>query len=124
MLSPLIIDETKVTPHITLDAQKGIFEIRGRSMPENPISTYNPVKQWISEYIKSPNKITEFNCYLEYLNSASSKKLFEIFTLFEGLEGVEVKVNWHFEPDDSLMESKGQELKFLLNIPFNVLAEE
>lgn len=124
MLSPLNIAETNVTPRITLDAEKGIFEIRGRSMPENPNKVYNPVKEWILEYIKSPNKITEFNCYLEYLNSASSKKIFEIFTNFEGLKEVEVNVNWYYEADDSLIESKGQELKFLLDIPFNVIEEE
>ena len=40
---PLIIEETKSTPKIILDKDKGIFEIKGRSLPENVMFFYQKV---------------------------------------------------------------------------------
>ena len=43
------------TPAITLDKRNGIFEISGRSLPEDSAVFYEPVLKWIELYKKEPN---------------------------------------------------------------------
>ena len=42
---------TEEVPTIVLDAEDGIFEIVGRSFPENVERLYMPILEWLKEYI-------------------------------------------------------------------------
>ena len=39
-MEPIIIEGTPKTPTIKFDANEGVFEIRGRSIPENSLDGY------------------------------------------------------------------------------------
>ena len=43
-------------PTIDFNPDSGVFEIFGRSLPENTIDFYSPVLEWIDEYKSSPAK--------------------------------------------------------------------
>ena len=64
---------TEDTPTIILDKKNGIFEISGRSLPEDSAEFSRPVIDWINGYAKEANPATEFVFKLEYFNTASSK---------------------------------------------------
>ena len=110
------IEGTDETPNIKLDKASGVFEISGRSLPEDSPEFYNPVLAWISEYQKSPNPTTSFVFKLEYSNTASSKLIQDVMVALEKVSGV--KIVWYYEADDEDMEQAGREFAELVNIPF------
>ncbi len=122
MENRLIIEETQDTPKVVFDKLRGVFEISGRSLPENAIKFYTPVLQWLEDYIAAPNATTCFEFKLDYFNSASTKKIYEIVSLMERLmeNNASVNIKWYYSKDDELIKSKGMELKEMVEVPFEV----
>lgn len=114
------------TPKVILDRDNNVFEISGRSLPEDALKFYQPILKWIKAYITNANPNTEFKINLEYFNSSSVKQLLEILILLEQLVGNDKTINviWYYGVDDELMETKGRELKSLLNLPFELISLE
>lgn len=117
-----IIEETEETPLIKFNAETGLLEISGRSLPENASSFFEPVHKWISNYISNPAIETIMQLKLEYFNSSSAKQIMQIILLLEQLylKSNNVKIYWFFSQSDELIESRGRELKNLVNIPFEL----
>jgi hypothetical protein len=115
-MEPLKIAETPDTPAVVFDKEKGIFEISGRSLPEDSAEFFSPLLRWISDYKKQPNEATNFVVKLEYLNTASSKFLLDILMLLKGIDNV--NVTWYFLEDDEDMEEAGHEFAEQVEIPF------
>ncbi len=113
---------TEDTPNVLLDAQKGIIEFSGRSLPEDVMSFYAPVLRWIEEYIESPNSHSEVIFRLDYFNTASSKMILDILIYFEHLskEGHEVLVKWSYQKDDEDMADAGEEYFEIVNVPYEM----
>jgi hypothetical protein len=107
---------TEDTPTILLDKKNGIFEISGRSLPEDSAEFYKPVIEWINTYAKEANPTTEFTLKLEYFNTASSKLILDVLSALEDIKGM--KIIWYFHDDDEDMEEAGQEFSELVEIPF------
>ncbi len=42
-MEPIIIEGTPKTPTVKFDAAQGVFEIKGRSIPENSVEFYKPL---------------------------------------------------------------------------------
>ncbi len=124
MLEPIMFQETEDQPWVKLDQENNIFEIGGKSLPENCSAFYSPILKWISEYVKKPNESTHFVCKIEYFNSSSARKFYEIFMELDKISqtGKEIKVSWHYETGDKLMQNKGNEFKTILEIPFELVA--
>lgn len=122
MKNSLIIEETHDTPKIILDKLNGVFEISGRSLPENAVKFYSPVLKWMEEYIVAPNQATRFEFKLDYFNSASTKKIFEVITILEKLSSnnLPVTVIWYHTKDDELIRNRGLEIKEMVELPFEV----
>lgn len=118
------INKTEDKPSVFFDKQNNIFKIEGKSLPENSKEFYDPILEWISEYVKQPNKETDFVCKIDYFNSSSARKFFEIFKELEKIKdsGNSIQVTWCHSAEDKLMEIKGQEFKSVVGIPFKVEA--
>jgi hypothetical protein len=112
----LNLEGTEDTPKIILDKKNGIFEISGRSLPEDSAEFYRPVLEWISTYAKEPNGSTEFAFKLEYFNTASSKLILDVLSALEDIQNM--KILWYYHEDDEDMEEAGQEFSELVEIPF------
>ena len=122
MIDALQIEGTEDTPHIIFDKVQNKFQFSGSSMPENSSKFFAPVTGWINEYVKDPNPETIITCQIQYLNSSSSRKLFEIFLRFQEVlkSGNKIKIVWEYLKDDLLIQEKGLELKEILEIPFDI----
>jgi hypothetical protein len=112
----LNLEGTEDTPKIILDKKNGIFEISGRSLPEDSAEFYRPVLEWIEKYGSEANPATEFVFKLEYFNTASSKLILDVLSALEDIKGM--KIMWYFHEDDEDMEEAGQEFSELVEIPF------
>src|ERR1700754_10232 len=98
----LHLEGTSDTPKIILDKGNNIFEITGRSLPEDSVEFYKPVLQWIANYAKGPNAVTEFCFRLEYFNTSSSKLILDVLSALEEIPGM--KIEWCYQEDDEDME--------------------
>jgi hypothetical protein len=115
-MQALKIQETDESPRITLDKENGLFEITGRSLPEDSAEFYSPVLNWIAAYSKAPNATTEFVFRLDYSNTASSKFIHEIFVALEKIKGT--KITWWYLEEDEDMEEAGKEFAEQVTMPF------
>jgi hypothetical protein len=113
-------------PKIVLDKGNGVFEISGKSLPENVNSFYGPIIGWFEEYFKTPNTETVVTMKMDYINTASSKILLSLFLMFEkaSLEGKNIRVNWYYQEDDEDMYDVGEEYAEIVNVPFEIIAYE
>ena len=110
------LEPTEDTPKIILDQGQSIFEISGRSLPEDSAEFYGPILAWLEEYHKAPNGETKFTFKLEYFNTASSKLILDILSKLEDIK--DAKVLWFFHEDDEDMEEAGEEFSELVDVPF------
>ncbi|WP_028980594.1 DUF1987 domain-containing protein [Sporocytophaga myxococcoides] len=115
-MDTLNINGTEDTPSVTLDKSKGVFEISGRSLPEDAAGFFKPVLSWIEAYKEQSNPATNLQVKLEYFNTASSKLILDILTKFEKIQGA--KIIWYHFSDDEDMKEAGQEFSELVEIPF------
>lgn len=119
-MEPLNINPTGSTPTVILDKAKNKFQFLGNSLPEDVATFYQPIIEWIKNYIADPNPSTLLLFKLTYLNTASSKTIFTIISLFESLvdKKIDVQVNWcYIENDEDTLET-GKEYEELLKVPF------
>ena len=112
----LNIEGAEDTPKIILDRTNGIFEISGRSLPEDSAEFYKPVLEWLKNYAGSANSNTAFVFKLEYFNTASSKLILDVLSSLEDIDGT--TIHWYHHEDDEDMEEAGQEFSELVEIPF------
>lgn len=110
----LIIEETKYTPAIKLNAQEGTFEFTGKSYPENTFDFYKPVMDWIEEYFDD-NEQTKTIVTMEiiYFNSSSSKLFFDLFDLIEESHnaGKFIEINWVYDKENESALEAGEDFK-------------
>lgn len=71
-ITKLHIPETKSTPEIDFSPDDGILILKGKSIPENATKIYEPVVEWLNEYILDPPGKTYLHFNLSYFNTASS----------------------------------------------------
>ncbi len=72
MLEELFIERTQKTPEIDLSTVTGNLIFDGKSIPENAAKVYEPVMNWMTEYVNNPRPITNLRLNLEYYNTTSS----------------------------------------------------
>ncbi len=121
-MEALLIEATEDSPKIALDAANNLFQISGRSLPENAIGFYQPVFDWLQNYLQSPNAVSVFEFQLEYFNTASAKQIAKILLFLEKLSiKSDVVVKWYYKQDDVDMLASGQRYAKLINVKFEVL---
>lgn len=119
-MEALKIEATVDTPGIILDPANNLFEITGKSYPEDTKEFYQDVLNWMDAYVASPNPKTNFVFKLKYFNSSSYKPIFDILAKLEMLrnKNESVKVEWHYKNGDSDMLEAGEEFADLFELPF------
>lgn len=113
---------TEDTPKIILDHSQKIYEISGRSLPEDAVEFYSPVLKWLDDFGKEKPGELEMKINLEYFNTASSKLILDIFSKMEELkeESINVSVKWFYTKDDTDMMEAGEEYSELVEIPISL----
>ncbi|MFT7156860.1 MAG: hypothetical protein ACI8Q1_001875 [Parvicella sp.] len=122
-MKSLLIESTDTTPRVDFNLETGVFAIEGKAITNDAESFFNPVLEWLSEYIKRPSELTEVNIKLDYFNISSSKRiLFVFYKLNELIEaGKKITVNWFYHIDEDDMYEVGQDFAFMVKIPFEFI---
>jgi hypothetical protein len=117
----VIQKELKNHPGIYYFPDGNMLELTGRSIPENPEHIFKRLDEWISMHFES-NEDLNINIQLEYINSGSSKYLYEILkklTLFTQ-SGKSIKIKWLYEEDDEAMLELGEHYRDTIGIPLEI----
>jgi len=122
-MEPLVIEVTPKTPSVKFDAQDGVIEIKGRSIPENSIEFYKPLVEWLEKYGSVPAAQTKVNVQLEYFNTSSSKCILDVFKKLESIFKAkkDIVINWYYEEDDEDMLEAGEDYESIIKVPFKMI---
>jgi len=119
-MEPISIEGTHKTPSIDFNSEQGLLEIRGRSNPENSKIFYNPLLEWVDDYVNQPPEKTTVVVQLEHFNTISSKSLLDLFRRLKTImiSNKELVVNWYYERDDEDLLDAGKNYEDITGIPF------
>ena len=130
-MNPLIINVSEFSPKVIFNPGENVFEISGDSRPENAGKFYTPILKWMDNYkteatAKKPSRKLSFKFDFEYMNSVSTKYVFDMLKHIEALklEGIEVEVLWCYNRHDEDMLDRGEEFTALLDIPMHFLPKQ
>lgn len=117
----LVIQKSVDTPFVNFSVPKKIFEIGGKSLPEDADEFYKPVFDWLKKNSDFISTKSEVHFKMEYFNTASSKRLLDIISYFKDVQdsGKDIVLNWFYSKDDKDMLSAGEEIEEILEIQFN-----
>ncbi len=101
-LKGFYIEGTKKTPRIEFNNLSGEMVVSGKSFPENTAKVYEPVLEWIREYIKTHHPTTNFHLRLDYFNSTSLLWIVKIIKLLSTYDEKEstLFINLYFDDED------------------------
>jgi hypothetical protein len=117
----VIQEELKNCPGIFYYADTNKLELIGRSIPENPELIFRRLDEWITIHFEK-SKDLNVSIQLEYINSGSSKYLYEILKRLTGFgrSGNTVKMKWLYEEDDEAMLELGEHYRDTAGIPLEI----
>ncbi|HAN78108.1 MAG TPA: nuclear pore complex subunit [Bacteroidales bacterium] len=122
-MESIALKGTGKTPTVNFNAEEGLIEIKGRSIPENSIEFYKPLVDWLDKYAATPASKTTVKIQLEYFNTSSSKCILDVFKKLEAVQRSteSVLINWYYEEDDEDMLEAGEDYQSILKIPFKMI---
>ena len=124
-MNPFTAEQTPKTPLINFDPASGMFELKGKSVPENSVIYYKSLFDWVDTYIQNPAQSTTLNIQLDYFNTSSAKCIVDLFKKIELIKKNgkgEALINWKYDEADEDMLEAGEDYKSIIKIPFNLIA--
>lgn len=122
-MEKLVLEPSNLTPSISFDADSGVLELKGRSIPENSLEFYQPVYEWLDKYVDSPQDKTIVNIQFDYFNTSSSKCILDILKRIDKIDelGKDVLIKWYYDENDEDMMEAGEDYSDLLDAPFEII---
>jgi hypothetical protein len=127
MMEKLHIQSTKSTPEIIFDSKDHSLSIKGQSYPENSFKFYEPIFQWLDEYLQMlTHEKVQVNFNLPYINTSSSKCIMMLLEKLDQahLDGKSLELNWYYSADNDSELECAEEFKEDMSLPFHILPLE
>ena len=120
------VEATDFSPEVVLDPKNNIFEVSGISRPENANEFYEPIVIWLDEYVKNPNKHTEFKFRFDYFNTSSLKFFLMILSKCKEITESDstLSIKWFHDVEDESMLEAGKSLEELSELKFDFVINE
>ena len=101
----------------------GNISLTGNSILPNALKFFQPVYDWITEYLKTPAENTVVTLKIEYIDTSSVQALFDMLKMLREMPEYEdrLMVNWYFEYDDPELLEVGEIMEGRLKIKFNYI---
>jgi len=122
-MEPLIIDASSSTPEVLMQAENNICRISGNCYPESPELFFQPVLEWLQEYLLSCKNINEIPLHFEfnYYNTSTSKVIAKLFRMIQDSPNSnKVNIFWHYDETDKDMLKAGQRFSSLYELKFHL----
>ena len=122
----LDIQAGKTTPRILYHPEENILQMIGYSLPENVYTLYEPVMEWVEEFVASPvmNPPLRIIFKIQYYNSGSIRYFAELLTRIAALHdrGLQYSVEWHYEVGDDNIRDAGEDLSDISETHFTMIS--
>jgi hypothetical protein len=122
----LKIGNAPKTPGIDFHPGKGNFVVAGISVPENSRAFYEPIIEWVTEYVKQPAELTNIVFKLSYINTSSLQFVYDLLMLLDSIdsESSKVSVDWYYLEEDIDMQEIGEDFRDAICAEFNFFGVE
>lgn len=122
-MNDLYINKSNKTPEVNFK-YTGLIELRGNSFLENTREFYEPLIEWLQNYVINPSDKTIVNFDFEYYNTSSQLWIFRVVEVLLDLVkvGKNIIFNWYFTEEE--VEEAGMDLASLLAIDMNFIKKE
>ena len=123
-MDSLNIPSTLITPAIQFDAESGVFNIKGCSIPIEVDNFWKPILSWIEVYSHMPKPSTRVIFELAYFNISTSNNILQLlYSLREIVNrSYNVQIEWYYSSFDDDMYEVGQDFAFMAKLPFEFIA--
>ena len=121
MEKQIIQEELKNCPRVCYYPDSNKLELVGRLIPENPELILGRIENWINSHFEKNNALN-VSIQLEYINSRSSKYLFEILNQLKSYinSGKSIDIKWLYEEDDETVLELGEHFRDTIGVPFKI----
>jgi hypothetical protein len=113
---------TRTTPKVSISAQEGKLELKGKSSPESSIDFYSLVIEKLKVIFDGYEGVLNSNIAFEYINTSTTKCLFDLLGVLKSMHGDRLVVNWYYEEGDDDMLETGEDFEDVLELKFNFFA--
>ena len=122
-MNDLTLIPNKDSLSVVCNYQTGVIELEGVSYPQDAAEFFNPIYEWLENYIDQVGGAIILNLRINYLNTSSTKCLFDFIDRLEEYYGTgkKVKINWYYEQEDEDMKETGLEFQEDMELPFELL---
>ncbi|MCF6185844.1 MAG: DUF1987 domain-containing protein, partial [Bacteroidales bacterium] len=121
-LEKYIIQSEEDTPEIILDPEDGILKFKGKSIPENAVSFYKPIIDWLHSYKENPADHTQISFEFDYYNTATDRQLVKILLILEEIsKNNSVDIDWYYNTGDISMLNDGRKFKELIDLNIEII---
>ena len=123
-MNDLNIASSQSTPGIESDTNAGILRMHGDSYPENSFEFFDPIIQWIEDYLRLHSDALHLELRLVYMNTSSVKAMMDIFDMLEDAHGRgrAVSVAWYYDPRNERVLDLADEFREDCSFPFDIAA--
>lgn len=96
----------KYMPTVVLDPESGVLELIGQCYMEHTDQFFQPIFEWLEEYLLTDHTLVSLNIKLSYFNTSAVKCIWEFLNRlakYNKNRQQEVAVNWYYDEDDDNM---------------------
>jgi hypothetical protein len=113
-------------PAVTVKDRLKKVEIGGHSRMSDPGEFYEKLGERLENLFYSYNKTLFIDIRFEYINTGSSKWLYQMLIHLQDLsmEGGLIEINWYFENDDEVIQEAGEVLQSLIALPIHLVSTD
>jgi len=117
-------EATRETLKVDCNVETGSITLEGVSYPQDSAEFFEPISDWLSRYINEIDSAIILKVKVSYLNSSSTKFLFELIDKMEAyfIKGGVASVKWYYLEDDEDIKEAGLEFKEDLDLPFEMVS--
>lgn len=121
-MTNLKISPTKKT--LGVKCEPGLISLEGCSITNDPRIFFKPIMDWVKEYMKEPEEVTEVLCKFDYIDTASFKNLYTLLQEMSEAKKPEhrIIVKWFFSYEDPEILELGEILKGRLGLEFELVS--
>jgi hypothetical protein len=110
---------SQFTPEVKIKERLKKIEVSGHSRMPDPILFYDELCKQFESCFYNFNKTLSVDFKYDYLDSRSSKWLYQVFLFLKTLseKGGIIEINWYYEEDDETILDIGEMLQSLVKMP-------
>lgn len=120
-MEKFVLEASERHPEIRLS--DGLISIKGHSIPQDSSKIYKPVLQWVKNYVKDPAPHTEVVLQIDFVDSGSTKAIFNILRTLASCKSnshpIKMDFKWIYLKEDNSIKELGEFLESKLNVAFN-----